>query len=93
MSSLSGYLRKLAERGIYDFEDIIEKYEAWVLDHRYMVLTHLREVWKTNAYEFDYVAVKCAKRGYDDRMDCVREDISVSEGNLAECEARVASFD
>jgi hypothetical protein len=45
MSSLAGYLRKLAERGIYDFEDIIEKYEAWVLEHRYMVLAHQREDW------------------------------------------------
>ena len=26
-------------------------------------------------------------------MDCMREDISVSKGNLAECEARVSSFD
>jgi hypothetical protein len=30
-----------------------------------MVLAHLREDWKTNAYEFDYVAVRCAKRGND----------------------------
>jgi hypothetical protein len=26
MSSLAGYLRKLAEKRVYDFEDIIEKY-------------------------------------------------------------------
>ena len=26
-------------------------------------------------------------------MDCMREDISVSKRNLAECEARVSSFD
>ena len=38
MSSLADYLRNLAERGVYDFEDIIKKYEAWVLDHRYMVM-------------------------------------------------------
>ena len=65
MSSLAGYLRKLAEIGIYDFEDIIEKYETWVLDHRYMVLAHLREAWLKNWLEYDYVAVKCAKRGND----------------------------
>jgi hypothetical protein len=65
MSSLAGYLRKLAERGIYDFEDIIEKYEAWVLDHRYMVMAHEREVWKQDAGQFEYIAVKCAKRGND----------------------------
>jgi hypothetical protein len=33
MSSLSGYLQKLAEKRVYDFEDIREKKEAWVLDH------------------------------------------------------------
>lgn len=46
MSSLAGYLRKLVEKGVYDFEDIIEKYEAWVLDNRYMVMVHEREAWK-----------------------------------------------
>lgn len=65
MSSLAGYLRKSAERGVYDFEDIIEKYEAWVLDHRYLVMTHQREAWKKDAGQFEYVAVKCAKRGND----------------------------
>ncbi len=65
MSSLAGYLRKLAERGVYDFKDVIEKYDAWVLDHRYMVMTHEREAWKEDAGKFEYVAVKCAKRGND----------------------------
>jgi hypothetical protein len=65
MSSLAGYLRKLAERSFYDYEDIIEKYEAWVNDHRYMVMAHEREAWKTDAGQYEYVAVKCAKRGND----------------------------
>jgi len=65
MSSLAGYLRKLAERGVFDFEDIIEKYEAWVLDHRYMVMVHEREKWLSDAGQYEYVAVKCAKRGND----------------------------
>jgi hypothetical protein len=39
------------------------------------------------------LATEARKRGYDDRMDCMREDISVSKGNLAECEARVSSFE
>lgn len=65
MSSLAGYLQKLAETGIYDIEDIIEKYEAWVLDHRYMILAYLRKSWLKNWLEYDYVAVKCAKRGND----------------------------
>jgi hypothetical protein len=65
MSSLCSYLRELAENGIYDFEDIVEKYEAWVRDHRYMVLAHLPEWWVTSALDYVYVAVKCAKRGND----------------------------
>jgi len=65
MSSLAGYLRKLAEIGVYDFEDIIEKYEAWVLDHRYMVMAHEREPWKEDSGKVEYIAVKCAKRGND----------------------------
>jgi hypothetical protein len=65
MSSLAGYLLKLAERGVYDSEEITEAYEAWVLDHRYMAMAHLREDWKTDAGEYEYVAVKCAKRGND----------------------------
>ena len=65
MSSLAGYLRTLAESGIYDFEDIVEKYEAWVRDHRYMVLVHLPEWWVTRSLDYVYVAVKCAKRGND----------------------------
>ena len=65
MSSLASYLRSLAERGIYNFADIIAKYEAWVLDHRYMIMTHMREAWKTDAGEYEYVAVKGAKRGND----------------------------
>ena len=65
MSSLAGYLRKLAEKGVYDFEEIVKKYEAWVLDHRYMILAHLPEVWVSKSLEYEYVAVKCAKREND----------------------------
>ncbi len=39
------------------------------------------------------LATEARKLGYDDRMDCMREDIFVSKGNLVECEARVSSFD
>jgi hypothetical protein len=72
MSSLAGYLRQLAERGTYDFNDIVEKYEAWVLDHKYMVMAHEREAWLPDAGQYEYVAVKCAKRGnevYVSRVD------------------------
>jgi hypothetical protein len=65
MSSLAGYLRQLAERGTYDFDDIVDKYERWVLDDRYMVMAHQREPWLTDGGELEYVAVKCAKRGND----------------------------
>jgi hypothetical protein len=36
MSSLAGYLRKLAGHGIYAKEDIVSKYEAWLLEGKYM---------------------------------------------------------
>ena len=85
MYSLTGYLRNLAERDVYDFEDIIEKYEAWVLDHRYMVMSHLREAWKTDAGEYEYLAVKCAKRGNDvyvSRVDSRLYDLGFRVPNM-----------
>jgi len=65
MSSLAGYLRELAEKGIFDKDDIVDKYEFWVLDSRYMVLAHEREKWLSDDGVYEYVAVKCAKRGND----------------------------
>ena len=65
MSSLAGYLRSLAERGIYDPQEIIEHYETWVFDDLYMVMTYLREAWKTDSGEYEYATVKCDKRGND----------------------------
>jgi hypothetical protein len=65
MASLAGYLRELAEKGIYDKDDIVDKYEAWVLENRYMILAHEREAWVSDAGEWEYIAVKCAKRGND----------------------------
>jgi len=65
MSSLAGYLRELAEKGIFDISDIIQQYESWVLEDRFMVLTHEREAWVSDAGEMEYIAVKCAKRGND----------------------------
>ena len=43
LASLAGYLRELAERGTFDFNDIVRKYESWVLDDRFMVMAHERE--------------------------------------------------
>jgi hypothetical protein len=65
MSSLAGYLCKLAELGIYSIEDIVSAYIAWLLEVKYMILCHEREQWVSNAGDFEYVAVKCAKRGND----------------------------
>ena len=65
MASLAGYLQELAEKGIYDKDDIVEKYEAWVLENRYMVIAHQQEAWVSDAGEWEYIAVKCAKRGND----------------------------
>jgi hypothetical protein len=65
MASLAGYLRELTEKGIFDFHDIVRKYEAWVLEDKFMVMAHEREQWVSNAGEWEYIAVKCAKRGND----------------------------
>jgi hypothetical protein len=65
MSSLAGYLRELAQRGTFDFDDIVEKYESWVNDPRYMVLAHEGEAWLADGGAYDHVAVICAKRGND----------------------------
>ena len=65
MSSLAGYLRTLAEKRIFNFDDIVRKYENWVLDNRYMVMVHEKEAWIKDAGQSEYVAVKCAKRGND----------------------------
>ena len=65
MSSLAGYLRKLAERGIYAKEDIVSAYVSWLLEVKYMILCHQREQWVSNAGDYEYVAVKYAKRGND----------------------------
>jgi hypothetical protein len=65
MASLAGYLRELAEKGIFDIHDIVRKYESWVLEDKFMVMAHEREVWVSNAGETEYIALKCAKRGND----------------------------
>ena len=65
MASLASYLRELAQRGVFDSQDIIRKYESWVLEDKYMVMAHEREAWVSNAGECEYIAVKCAKRGND----------------------------
>lgn len=43
MASLAGYLRYLADRKLFDIKKIVQKYEEWVLEDRYMVLAHERE--------------------------------------------------
>lgn len=65
MAYRTSYLRELAEKGIYDKDDIADKYEAWVLENRYMVMAHQIEAWLSDAGEYEYIAVKCAKRGND----------------------------
>ena len=63
MVSLAGYLRELAQKGIFDIAAIVQKYEAWVLEDRYMVMAHEREAWVCNAGKLEYIAVKCALAG------------------------------
>jgi hypothetical protein len=38
MSSLAGYLRELAERGIYDKADIVNHFVKWELEVKYMIM-------------------------------------------------------
>ena len=73
MSSLAGYLRQLAESGIFDKDDIISQYEKWVIEEKYMIMCHEREKWLENAGDYEYVARKCAKRGNDVYLSRVEE--------------------
>jgi hypothetical protein len=65
MVSLAGYLRELAQPGAFDSQDIVRKYESWVSEDKYMIMAHEREAWVSNPEEWEYVAVKCAKRCND----------------------------
>ncbi len=65
MVSLTGYLGELAKRGPFDDQDIVRKYESWVLEDKYMVMAHEREAWVSNPEEWEYIVVKCSKRGND----------------------------
>jgi hypothetical protein len=91
MVSLAVYLRELAEKRIFDFDDIVRKYEGWVNEHRYMVMAHAREKWVSKAGEWEYIAVKCAKRGNDvyvsrvgSRLDGVGRNVPDIQHNFHE---------
>jgi len=43
MVSLAGYLRSIAEKGVYDKEDIVQKFVAWEIEVKYMVMCHQKE--------------------------------------------------
>ena len=65
MVSLAGYLRSIAEKGVYDKEDIVQKFVAWEIEDKYMVMCHQKEAWLKEAGEYEYYALKCSKRGND----------------------------
>jgi hypothetical protein len=44
MVSLTGDLRELADKEKCDFHDIVRKYESWVVEDRFMVIAHEREL-------------------------------------------------
>lgn len=69
--SLRSYANRLLKSGVYDQEDIVRHYERWVVDDRYMILAHRREDWVSDGGSFEYVAVKCSKRGNDVYQDRV----------------------
>jgi len=60
MSSLRAVLR---DEAVYDFSlsEIVEKYQEWVLDDRYMILNRM----DLKTYKSEVFAVKCSKRGND----------------------------
>jgi hypothetical protein len=61
--SLSSYLRSLANRGLFDAEEITDRYEAWVCKDTYMVMAHEKERWVDKECPMEYIGIKCAKRG------------------------------
>jgi hypothetical protein len=56
MSSLTGYLRELAERGIYDKADIVTHFVKWELEAKYMIMCHEKENYRNLLGEYEYVA-------------------------------------
>ncbi len=60
MPSLKAFLRDYLQFN-YSVAEIVERYEEWVNDIRYMILTR----WDARAYKNEVFAVKCAKRGND----------------------------
>jgi hypothetical protein len=65
MSSLAGYLRDLAERSVYDQDNIVATFESWENDHRHMFMANEREKWVSDAGQVECLALKCAKCGND----------------------------
>jgi len=72
LTSLRGVLKDYIK---YDFplEQIAEKYEEWVSEGTYMILSKWnKEEWKNDVY-----AIKCSKRGNDVYRSRLRADLSV----------------
>jgi len=79
-------LRSILEKGVYDIPDIVENFVKWIIEAKYMVMCHLRENWKTKGGEYEYVAVKCAKRGndvYKNRVELRLSGIKVRTENVS----------
>jgi hypothetical protein len=64
------------KKRIFNSDDIVRKYEGWVNEHRYMIMAHEREKWVSEAGEWEYIAVKCAKRGNDVYVSRVNSRLS-----------------
>lgn len=96
MTSLSSCLYDLSGQNCFDADWITSKYETWVQEDRYMILSHEREPWIANPYKAEYVGVKCSKRGNDvyskrvaDRMKGIshyipQETIDYEKNNFAQ---------
>jgi hypothetical protein len=70
MVSLSGFLNLYPDHD-WRIDDVIEKYEQWLFEDKYMILSRLKPQWEGGGMEC--IALKCAKRGNDVYVDRVHQ--------------------
>ena len=56
-------MSSLRDEAVYDYSlsEIVDKYQEWVLDDRYMILNRI----DLRTFKSDVFALKCSKRGND----------------------------
>ncbi len=68
MPSLRGFLKDYLKQN-FSVEEIVEKYEEWVSESTYMILSK----WNKEKWKNDVFAIKCSKRGNDIYRHRVKE--------------------